>query len=83
MGRDATGKNSFSFGKETSDIHITMQAFHTHKAPINCRFNSAGPITQAIAAPVPELYITGSLSRAGSSCSDVAGLQKVTAKLAR
>ena len=40
-------------------------------------------MTQATAALVPELYVTGSLMRAGSSCSDVAGLQKVTAKLAR
>lgn len=83
MGRDATGEKSFYFGKETRDVHITMQAFHTHKTPISCRFNSAGPMTQATAVLVPELYITASLSRAGSSCSDVAGLQKVTAKLAR
>lgn len=83
MGRDAIAEKSFYFGKETRDDHITMQAFHTHKTPMNCRFNSAGPMTQTTAALVPELYITGSPSRAGSSCSDVAGLQKVTAKLAR
>jgi len=68
---------------ETRDVHITMLAFHTHKTPANCRFNSAGPVSLATAALVPELCITGSLSRAGSSCSVVAGLKKVTAKLAR
>lgn len=67
------------FGKEIRDVHITVQAFLTYKTPVKCRSNSAGPMATLVA----ELHITEPLNRAGSSFSNVAGLQKATAKLAR
>lgn len=61
----------------------TCVPFHTHKTLINCKSNSASAVTQSTSALVPELYGTGFFRRAGSSCSDVSGLQKVTDKLGR
>lgn len=65
--------------KGCSYYHITIQAFLTYKTPVKCRSNSASPMATLVA----ELHITEPLNRAGSSCSNVAGLQKATAKLAR